>query len=145
VSTFTVPEASGNYCSRGGYFSTHASNENFTPVYYNRVLFVAHHVAGVRAVDIRDPYHPKEIGYYVPAVTDKTDKSCFDIEHTLDPAPAADKDCKYVIDTNNVEVDDRGYIYIVDQHDTGMHILQLTGPAREAADYSKADDSAGHR
>jgi len=145
VSTWTVPEASGNFCSRGGYFSTHASNENFTPIYHNRVLFIAHHIAGVRAVDIRDPYHPKEIGYYIPAVTAMTDKSCFDIEHTLETAPGADRDCKTVIDTNNVEVDDRGYIYIVDQHDTGMHILQLTGTARQVADFSKAEDSAARQ
>src|ERR1700722_18019909 len=44
VSTWTVPEASGNFCS-GGYFGTHSSNENFTPIYYNRVLFIAHHNA----------------------------------------------------------------------------------------------------
>ena len=37
------------------------------------------------------------------------------------------------IQTNNVEVDDRGYIYIVDRANTGMHILELTGPARTVA------------
>ena len=36
--------------------------------------------------------------------------------------------------TNDVEVDDRGYIYIVDRHNLGMHVLELTGVAREAAD-----------
>jgi hypothetical protein len=34
------------------------------------------------------------------------------------------------IQTNNVDVDDRGYIVIVDRANTGMHVLQLTGPAR---------------
>ena len=76
VSTWTVPEDSGNFCTAGGRFGTHSSNENFTPIYYNRVLFIAHFNAGVRAVDIRDPFHPKEIGYYIPAITDKTDKRC---------------------------------------------------------------------
>jgi hypothetical protein len=28
-----------------------------------------------------------------------------------------------------VETDDRGYIYIVDRANTGMHILELTGEA----------------
>ena len=39
------------------------------------------------------------------------------------------------IQTNNVEVDDRGYIYIVDRANTGLHILQLTGDARGVANF----------
>jgi hypothetical protein len=100
-----------------------------TPVYYNRVLFVAHFNAGVRALDIRDPYRIREIGYYIPAVTDKTDKRC--------TGQGADQKCKVAIQTNNVEVDDRGYIYVVDRANTGMHILQLTGEARDIADFPK--------
>jgi hypothetical protein len=38
-----------------------------------------------------------------------------------------------VIQTNNVEVDDRGYIYLVDRAETGLHIVELTGPARAIA------------
>ncbi|MBV9508227.1 MAG: hypothetical protein JO323_24820, partial [Acidobacteriia bacterium] len=52
VSTWTVPEASGHFCDAGGRFGAHSSNESFTPVYYNRVLFIAHFNAGVRAVDV---------------------------------------------------------------------------------------------
>jgi len=40
------------------------------------------------------------------------------------------------IQTNNVEVDDRGYIYIVDRANTGMHILEVTGAARRLANFS---------
>ena len=69
---------------------------------------------------------PKEIGYYIPAITDKTDKRCV--------GNGADEQCKVAIQTNNVEVDDRGYIYIVDRANTGMHILELTGEARKIAD-----------
>ena len=76
VSNWTVPEASGNFCGRGGRFGTHSSNENFTLIYYKRVMFFAHFNAGVRAVDIRDPFNPKEIGFYIPAITEKTDKRC---------------------------------------------------------------------
>jgi hypothetical protein len=65
--------------------------------------------AGVRALDIRNPYQPREFAYYVPASGGRT------------------------VTTNNVEVDDRGYIYIVDRHGLGMHILQLTGAARQVA------------
>ncbi|HTM10404.1 MAG TPA: hypothetical protein VL754_18610 [Verrucomicrobiae bacterium] len=128
VSNFQVPEASGDFCSRGGRFGAHSSNESFTPIYYKRVIFVTHFNAGVRAIDIRDPYRPKEIGYYIPAITDKTDKRCV-------PAAGGGEACKVAIQTNNVEVDDRGYIYIVDRANTGMHILELTGDARKVANF----------
>jgi len=131
VATWTVPEDSGNFCTAGGRFGMHSSNENLTPVYYNRVVFIAHFNAGVRALDIRDPYRPREIGYYIPAVTEKTDQRCV--------GPAAQQRCKIAIQTNNVEVDDRGYIYAVDRANTGMHILELAGAARLAADFTKAE------
>ena len=121
VSNWTVPEASGNFCTRGGRFGAHSSNESMAPVYYNRVVFIAFFNAGVRALDVRDPYKPREIGYYIPAVSDKTDKRC------------VGERCKVAIQTNNVEVDERGYIYIVDRANTGLHILQLTGEARKSA------------
>jgi hypothetical protein len=127
VSTWTVPESSGRFCDRGGRFGTHSSNENMTPIYYNRVLFIAHFNAGVRALDVRDPFNPKEIGFYIPAITDKTDKRCVG-------TGAAEK-CKVAIQTNNVDVDDRGYIYIADRANTGLHILELSGPARKVANF----------
>jgi len=136
VSTYTIPEASGNFCTRGGRMGTHSSNESFTPIYYKRVMFFAAFNAGVRAVDVRDPYHPKEIGYYIPAMTKET--------IVLESPPGAKRDVvptevskKRAIQTNNVEVDDRGYIYIVDRANTGMHILELTGAARKVANWPK--------
>ena len=98
-----------------------------TPIYYKRLMFFSHFNAGVRALDVRDPFHPKEIAYFIPAVTDKTDKRCV--------GTGADQKCKVAIQTNNVEVDDRGYIYIVDRANTGMHILELTGAARAIANF----------
>jgi hypothetical protein len=41
--------------------------------------------------------------------------------------------CKTVVQSNNVEVDDRGLINVVDRANTGMHILELTGDARAIA------------
>jgi len=127
VASWTVPESSGSFCNRGGRFGTHSSNENFTSIYYGRVLFIAHFNAGVRALDVRDPLQPREIGYFIPAVTAKTDKRCV--------GAGAEQRCKIAIQTNNVEVDDRGYIYIVDRANTGMHILELTGSARRVANF----------
>jgi hypothetical protein len=128
AATWTVPEASGNFCGRGGRFGTHSSNENQTPIYYKRVLFVAHFNAGVRAIDVRDPFNPKEIGFYIPPVTSKTDKRCV--------GTGANERCKVAIQTNNVEVDDRGYVYAADRANTGLHILELAGTARKVANFN---------
>ena len=65
----------------------------------------------------------REVAFYIPATTPNTDKRC------------GASGCKAVIQTNNVEVDDRGYIYIVDRANTGMHILALTGEARNIANW----------
>ncbi len=127
VSNYRVPEQPAGFCTRGGRFGAHSSNENMPPMYDKRMIFIAYFNAGVRAVDIRDPYSPKEAGYYIPAITKETDERC--VKNPAGPS------CKRVIQTNNVEVDDRGYIYIVDRADTGMHILELTGSAREAANF----------
>jgi hypothetical protein len=129
IASFQVPETPGDFCSRGGRFGAHASNENMPPMYAKRIVFMSWFNAGVRAVDIRDPYRPREIGYYIPATTSKTDKRCVKIE--------TGERCKVAIQTNNVEVDDRGYIYIVDRANTGMHILELTGEARQRANFPR--------
>jgi hypothetical protein len=62
--------------------------------------------SGVRAWDIRDPQGAKEAAFYVPAAPNNT----------------------YM--TNNVEVDDRGFIIIVDRIGNGMDILKLDGRAQ---------------
>jgi len=128
VSNFDVPEKSGDFCSRGGRFGSHSSNENQPPMYAKRLVFVSWFNAGVRAIDIRDPFKPREVGYYIPAKTGKTDKRCIKL------ADGKER-CKVAIQTNNLDVDDRGYIYIVDRANTGMHILQVTGEARKIANF----------
>src|SRR6202008_476347 len=69
VSNFQVPEASGHFCDRGGRFGSHSSNESMAPIFYKKVAFISYFNAGVRAVDVRDPYHPVEVGYFIPAIT----------------------------------------------------------------------------
>ena len=127
VANFQVPHKSGDYCTRGGRFGPHQTQENLTPIYHKRIVFVAWFNAGVRAVDIRDPYLPREIGHYVPATNQHTMPSCHkygDKAH-----------CKVAIVTNNVEVDDRGYVYMTDRAGTGLHILELSGDARKIANF----------
>jgi hypothetical protein len=123
VSNYYVPEASGGFCERGGRFGAHSSNESMAPVFYRKLAFVTFFNAGVRAIDIRNPYQPKEAGYFIPAITEATDKRCIKVD-------GKDR-CKTAIQSNNVETDDRGYIYVVDRANTGLHILEVTGEARE--------------
>ena len=125
VSNFNVPEAGGSFCSRGGRFGAHSANESTAPVFHQKVAFFTWFNAGVRAVDIRDPYSPKEIGYFIPPITEATTQRCIKVD-------GKDR-CKIAIQSNNVETDDRGYIYVVDRANTGLHILELTGEARSVA------------
>jgi hypothetical protein len=120
VATFMVPEASGQFCRRGGRFGPHASHESFAPIFYRKLVFIAYFNAGVRAVDIRNPYAPREVAFYIPATTARTAERC-----VTNGARA----CKVAIQTNNVEVDDRGFVYLADRANTGLHIVRLTGEA----------------
>src|SRR5262249_41142432 len=129
VATYEAPSEPGDFCDRGGRFGSHASNENMTPTYYKRAIFFSYFNPGVRAVDGRDPFRPRGVGYYIPAINENTDKRCIKLE-------SGEQRCKIAIQTNNVEVDDRGYIYIVDRANTGMHILELTGTARSVANFA---------
>ena len=81
--------------------------------------------AGVRALDVRDPFNVKEIAHFIPATTSTSGQSCI--------GEGAQRPCKTVTQINNVEVDDRGYVYIADRYNTGLHILELTGAARSVA------------
>ena len=125
IANYHVPAASGDFCARGGRFGSHSSNESFTSVFYGKLMFASWFNAGVRAIDIREPFSPTEVGFFIPATTAKTD-----------PRPegcklGVDAVCDVVIQTNNVEVDGRGLIYIVDRANTGLHILELSGDARK--------------
>jgi hypothetical protein len=61
--------------------------------------------AGVRAYDVRDPYAPREIAYFVP------------------PAPAGSPAGAPQI--NDVFVDDRGIVFAVDRHAGGLYVLEM--------------------
>jgi hypothetical protein len=126
VSHWTVPEASGNFCERGGRFGSHSSNENMGPPFYQKLTFITFFNAGVRVLDIRNPYEPKEVGYFIPSITKATQPRCGMIGGQQRCSNA-------VIQSNNAETDDRGYVYVADRVNTGLHILELTGEARAIA------------
>jgi hypothetical protein len=118
VSNMNVDMDEGDYCNVGGRFGAHASNESFTEVFYRKLVAISWFNAGVRVWDITDPFNPSEAAYYVPDTTANTDP----------------RGGKIAIQTNNVEVDERGLIYTADRANTGLHILELTGDAKKIAD-----------
>jgi hypothetical protein len=124
IATAQVPASQGKFCDRGGRFGPHATNEEFGPPFYQKIVFVSYFNAGVRAFDVRDPYNPQEVAFFIPAVTANTDYRC-------GPYHGDPNVCRRVIQTNNVATDNRGYVYIVDRANTGLHILRLEGDARE--------------
>jgi hypothetical protein len=103
----------GNYCARGARYGSHSSEENFHNPYYGKLTFLTYFTGGVRVWDIREPMLPVEVGFYVPVANANTTSDGYM--------------------TNNVEVDNRGYVYAVDRNGAGLDILRVTGKARRAA------------
>lgn len=128
VSVFPYPEVPAGY--------THG--ENFNVVDGVRVPFGPHNIfdalgpgvygqrddrvysayfnAGLRIYDVRDPFIPKEIAYFIPP--DPSKELFNNKDGTLFPGPK-------VGITEDVLVDDRGYIY-VDTFMDGLYILRST-------------------
>ena len=101
----------GNYCTRGARFGVHSSEENFNNPLYGKLTAIAYFTGGVRIWDIREPHAPVEVGFYVPESNANTNPDGYM--------------------TNNVEIDDRGFVYVVDRNGAGLDILQLTGKAAD--------------
>jgi hypothetical protein len=70
------------------------------------IVFGTFFNAGVRAYDIRDPYRPKEVAFYIPE------------------APAGSPAGTAQI--NDVFVDDRGVVFCVDRHAGGLYALEVS-------------------
>ncbi len=104
-----------------GSASTRAKRTSSNPL-YGTLTAIAYFNGGVRIWDIREPQAPREVGFYVPESNANTDPDGYM--------------------TNNVEIDNRGYIYVVDRNGAGLDILDLTGCAKQIVD--KALDGKVH-
>lgn len=83
----------------GRRFGAHQPWEHVGP---DNLVFLAWFSGGVRAVDVSDPYVPREAGYYVPAAPEG------------EPA----------VQTNDIFVDGRGLVYAIDRY-RGLSVLEF--------------------
>jgi hypothetical protein len=74
------------------------------------------------------------VGYFVPPPNKNTVPTCANAETKEGGefgTETATSKCKSAGVTNNVEIDDRGLIYGADRAGGGLHILRLSGYAKE--------------
>jgi hypothetical protein len=115
VSTWQVPV--GDYCDKGGRFGPHQHAETVNGEinrFGDKLAWVAYFNAGVRVVDLSDPYSLKEVGYYVPRTNT--------LSHPITKGqPTA-------IQINDVDIDHRGLAYASDRVGSGLFVFEYTGP-----------------
>jgi len=96
VSTFQVPVE--GFDIHEGRFGPHQPHEDVHVK--DDLIYAAWFSAGLRIINIANPYRPVEVGYFIP-----------------DPKGQG------MVQTNDVFVDDRGLIYIIDRLEGGLDIL----------------------
>ena len=104
-----------DFCEKGGRFGPHNINQHFHSEFVERRddrVYLTYFNAGLRIYDIENPRVPKEIGYFIPP--DPTER--------FGPQPPD----RLVLQTEDVLVDRRGYIYITNKNQ-GLWILKYTG------------------
>jgi hypothetical protein len=104
-----------NFNKRGGRFGPHNQHHHQgNPHLFAsaEIVFLTWFNAGLRVYDIRDPYLPKEIGWFLP--DDPAER------RGLLPRGAL------VTQSEDVLVDARGYAYVTDKNH-GLHVVRFTG------------------
>ena len=95
---FQVSELDTPWARKGGRFGAHQFQEHID----STLVFCTWFSGGLRVVDIRDPAAPEEVAWFIP-----------------EPCGGA-----ATPQTNDVEVDERGLVYLVDRH-CGFDILEV--------------------
>jgi hypothetical protein len=95
---FQVSELDTPWARKGGRFGAHQFQEHID----STLVYCTWFSGGLRVVDIRDPAAPEEVAWFIP-----------------EPCGGSKTP-----QTNDVEVDERGLVYIVDRH-CGFDILEL--------------------
>jgi hypothetical protein len=103
-----------NFSRRGGRFGPHNQHHfQHQPHLLARddLVYLTYFNAGLRVYDIRDPYLPREVGYFLPA--DPVERRGV-LPKTL------------VTQSEDVLVDARGYAYLTDKNH-GLHVVRYVG------------------
>ena len=100
LSAFDVSERDSPWSRAPGRFGAHQFRERLDGTLVHAAWFSG----GLRIVDIADPFHPREVGHFIPEpVGDQ-------------PSPQS----------NDVDVDENGLIHLIDRN-RGFDILEFTG------------------
>ncbi len=104
ISTY-MPDR-GENMNRGGRFGAHNILE-YAPADgpWKDMIFLTYFNAGLRAVDLSDPFRPKETGHYIPELNFGKDYA----------------------QSNDIGMDENGLLYLIDRNGAGMHILEYAG------------------
>jgi len=112
IATFPTPHEA-DYKAKGAHFGPHNIHENRPGSFVSsELIFATYQNAGVRVVDIRDPYQPVEVGALVPPPPTRL----------MDHRP--NRAC--VIQSTDVFVDRNGIVYCTD-YNAGLYIMEYLG------------------
>lgn len=107
ASQWEVPE--GDHCERGGRFGPHQFAETVNGEinrFEDRLVWLTYFNAGVRILDIANPYRIEEVAHFVPH-----------------PSPDPNRPSA-AIQMNDIDLDHRGLGYAVDREGAGMYVLR---------------------
>ena len=110
VETWQVPD--GHFCEKPGRFGPHQFAETVNGklnTFEDRLVWVAYFNAGVRVLDVSNPYDAEEVGYYIPQPDEDRPIS------------------EQLTQINDVDIDHRGLVYASDRVGNGLYVLEYRG------------------
>jgi hypothetical protein len=100
ISAFDVSELDSPWARAPGRFGAHQFREKLDTT----LVYATWFAGGLRIVDVADPFHPQEVGHFIPE------------------PPKGEASPQ----SNDVDVDDNGLIYLIDRN-RGLDVLEFSG------------------